>query len=378
MISRRSFIRKSSLIGAAGLAGGLTFASGMKNSQKKVSLDEAWELHKKCLILDGHTDTPVERMSGRKELPMRWIEKDASYQEDIPRMRENGQQYVAFMIISAGRGNSPDAFRNFAEMENQFKQYPDHLQKVLNSKEAVQAAKDGKIGVIEAIEGGWGPLDGKIENLQKFHDSGLRLCGISHGEGGPDPKYLQGTWSINKGITPDDRKAEYQKSIGLTPFGLEVLKFSNQNHIVTDLSHINDKAFFDVIEKSSLVPIVSHTAVYNICRQGRCLTDDQIRAVAARGGVMGVTFVPEFVDNDPTKATLDRFIDHIRYIADLVGIDHVGVGTDYDGGVPHPIIPEVSQLVELTCGLMVRGFKEEEIKMIWGKNFLRIIEKVMG
>jgi membrane dipeptidase len=378
MMSRRAFIQRTALAGAAGMISGTVFGAARKSSSKKVSLEEAWRLHKKCLIIDGHTDTPVERMSGRHELPMQWMESNPAYQEDIPRMRENGQQYVGFMIISAGRGNSPQAFRNFGEMENQFSQNPKDLMKVLNSNDAQTAGKSGKIGIINAIEGGWGPLDGQLENLQKFHDYGLRLCGISHGEGGSDPKYLQGTWSINKAITPMDRKQVYQKAEGLTSFGLEVLRFCNTHHIVTDLSHINDKAYFDVIEKSNLVPIVSHTAVYNLCQQGRCLTDDQIRALAARGGVMGITFVPEFIDNDPQKATIDRLIDHISYVADLVGIDHVGIGTDYDGGVPHPVIPEVSHLVDLTQGLMERGFKDEEIKMIWGKNFLRIIQKVMG
>jgi len=377
MSSRRSFLKRSVLVSAAGLVGGFAFASGRKKSDKKVSLEEAWELHRKCLIFDGHTDTPVERMSGKDELPMRWIEKNPAYQQDIPRMRVNGQQYVAFMIISAGRGNSPDAFRNFEEMERQFNQLPNDITKVLSSGDIKDAALQGKIGVICAIEGGWGPLDGKIENLQKFHDCGLRLCGISHGEGGSDAKYLQGVWSINKHVSPSDRADEYKKAIGLTPFGLDVLKFSNDHHIITDLSHINDKAFYDVLEKSATIPIMSHTAVYSICQQGRCLTDDQIRALAKRGGVMGITFVPEFIDNDPSKATLERLIDHICYAVDMAGIDHVGIGTDYDGGVPHPVIPEVSKLVELTQGLMERGFSEKEIKKIWGENFLRIVQKVM-
>jgi membrane dipeptidase len=122
---------------------------------------------------------------------------------------------------------------------------------------------------------------------------------------------------------------------------------------------------------------MSHTAVYSLCQQGRCLTDDQIKALAQKGGVMGITFVPEFIDNDPAKATLERLLDHICFAVDMAGIDHVGIGTDYDGGVPHPVIPEVSKLVDLTQGMMVRGFNDREIKKIWGGNFVRIIHKVM-
>jgi membrane dipeptidase len=155
MISRRAFLQKTAIAGAVGVMGGITFGASRKVSSKKISIEEAWRLHKKCLIIDGHTDTPVERMSGKHELPMQWIESNPAYQEDIPRMRENGQQYVGFMIISAGRGNSPQAFRNFEEMENQLKQHPQDLMKVLNSRDAVAAAKSNKIGIINAIEGGW-------------------------------------------------------------------------------------------------------------------------------------------------------------------------------------------------------------------------------
>ena len=380
MNSRRSFLKKTMLLSAAGLTGSV-FAFGKSNSKqyKDVSLADAWKLHRKCLIIDGHNDTPVERMTDRRgEHQMKWMDRNPAYQMDIPRMREGGQRYVGFMIFGAGRSTSPNSSRNIAELNRQLRTYPNELKEVLTASDAKSAGKTGKIGVISAIEGGWGPLDGSLESLQKFHEQGLRLAGISHGEGGADRKYLQGSPSVNKMVSPCDRSDEHKKALGLTPFGLEVLKFSNENNIITDLSHINDKAYFEVLEKSSTIPIVSHTAVYSLCQQGRCLTDDQIKAIAGRGGVIGITLVPQFVDNDPSKATLERFIDHICYVVDMVGIDYVGIGTDYDGGVPHPIIPEVSQLVELTQGLMARGFTKKEIKKIWGKNFLRVMKKVMG
>ncbi len=148
LTDRRSFLKKSGMAGGAILLGGEFAFAGGRGKKKKVTLAEAWELHKKCLIIDGHTDTPVERMSGRHELPMRWMNDDPSYQEDIPRMRINGQKYTGFMIISAGRGTSPDAFRNFAEMERQFSEYPNDLKKVLTSEDVLKAASEGKIGVI--------------------------------------------------------------------------------------------------------------------------------------------------------------------------------------------------------------------------------------
>jgi len=379
MLTRRSFIRNSIFTGMTGIitAGNSSVFPDQIKQKESFSMDQAWELHKKCLIIDGHNDTPVERMTGRGEIPMKWLEKDLSYQSDIPRMREGGQKYVASMIISAGRGKSADAFRNFDEMVRQVSQHPEDIRQVLKSADAVTAGETGRIGVISAIEGCWGPLDGRIENLNKFYNQGLRLAGISHGEGGSDPKYLQGTWSPVKYLSPMDRKAEHNAAGGLTPFGLEVLKMMNELNVITDLSHINDKAYFDVMEKSNLIPVVSHTAVYSLCQHTRCITDDQIRAMKGRGGVIGITLVPDFIDYNGKNASLNRFIDHIAYTADLIGIEHVAIGTDYDGGVAHPIIPDVSRLVELTRGLMERGFTEEEIKMIWGGNFLRVMKEVI-
>ena len=167
--------------------------------------------------------------------------------------------------------------------------------------------------------------------------------------------------------------------VGLTPFGLEVLKLSNELGIVTDLSHINDKAFMDVMEKSSLPVIVSHTAVYSLCQVGRCMTDDQIKALAANDGVVGVTFVPRFLDNEAAKVAniVDRFVDHLCYVADLVGVDYVGIGSDFDGGVNKPVIDDVSQFVQITQGMMARGFTEAEIQKIWNGNFLRVMKKTM-
>ncbi|MHB9030267.1 MAG: dipeptidase [Candidatus Latescibacterota bacterium] len=107
------------------------------------------------------------------------------------------------------------------------------------------------------------------------------------------------------------------------------------------------------------------------------MTDDQIRALAAKGGVMGICFVTGFVNPEPGKATIDNVVEHILYAADLVGsIDHIGIGTDYDG-TKGPLLPDVSQLVQLTRCMMQHGLTEEEIRKIWGGNFLRVFQKVI-
>ena len=159
---------------------------------------------------------------------------------------------------------------------------------------------------------------------------------------------------------------------------MEVLKVSNELGIVTDLSHINDKAFYEVLEHSSLPPIMSHTAVFSLCNHARCMTDDQIKALASKGGVMGIAFAPQFIHPDSKQATIDRVVEHICYVRDLVGIDYVGIGTDFDGlGDTIPVVPEVSQLVHLTRSMLAYGLSEEEIRKVWGGNFLRILRQTI-
>lgn len=373
--TRREFLVSTAAGGIAGIiAYGVApvFARNV-GERKEISLEQAQKVHKKCLIIDGHNDTPVERVA-RGERSLTWMQRDMAYQTDIPRMKE-GQHYLGFMIV--GNGLVANVWVTSELVLEQIKAHPDDIMQVLCSRDAVRVGKSDKVGVMLSIEGIAKWLDGKIDILRMLHRIGIRLVGITHGEGGSEPTVLQGTASHYGPCTPEEREAERKNAVGLTPFGIEVLKLSNELGIVTDTAHINDKAFFDVMERSSTPPIMSHTAVFSLGRHWRCMTDDQIKALAARGGVMGITFVPEFIDPDPAMATVDRLVDHICFVADLVGIDYVGIGTDYDGGVKVPVIPEVSQLVELTRGMLARGFTEEDIQKVWGGNFLRILRQTI-
>jgi membrane dipeptidase len=201
METRREFLKQVALMGAAAIVGPrILWAARPKGDTKKVdvALEQAWALHKKCLIIDGHNDVPVERMSqdkeGHREIPLQWMEKSTKYQTDMVRARENGQKYVAFMIMAPGAGSPAQYFRNVAEITNQVTQHPKDLAQVLTSADAVAAGEAGKVGIINAIEGGGGPLAGDLENLKKFYEKGLRLAGISHsqGEDGKEKTSLQG------------------------------------------------------------------------------------------------------------------------------------------------------------------------------------------
>jgi membrane dipeptidase len=227
-----------------------------------------------------------------------------------------------------------------------------------------------------AIEGAGRWLDGKVEILRILQRLGVRSVALTHGEGGSGPGFLQGSRSPYGRCTPEDRERERQNAGGLTPLGTEVLRVSNELGILTDLAHINDKAFYEALERSSRPPIVSHTAVFSLSHHWRCLTDDQIKALARAGGAMGIAFAPEFIHADPKQATMDRLVEHICYVGDLVGMDYVGIGSDFDGlGDTTPVVPEVSQLVHLTRSMLAAGLSEVEIQKVWGGNFLRLLRK---
>jgi membrane dipeptidase len=376
MESRRKFLQDSAAFGIAAIIASRTAPAFAKDRAAKsgISLEQAWEVHRKGQIIDGHQDSSVRRFA-RKENPDNWMKRDTSYHADIPRMKEGGQKYGGFFLVEDSSVTSLWVLTEF--ILEQTSRHPEDLMLVLSSQDMINAGKKGKVGILMEVEGPAQWLNGNIEILRILYRLGVRSVHITHGEGGSQPTFLQGTPSVYGPCTLKDREAQRENAIGLTPFGLEVVKVENELGIITDTSHSNDKAFFDVMEHSTKPPIMSHTAVFSLCNHWRCMTDDQIRALAAKGGVMGIALVPGFIDRDPGKATIDRVVDHILYAADLVGIDTVGFGSDYDGFTETPVVPDVSQLVNLTRAMLARGLTEEEIKKFWGGNFLRVFQQTI-
>jgi len=394
MDTRRTFLMKTTAGGIAGIiASGTTpaFSKEARVKIKGVTLEDARKLHDKCLIVDGHNDTPVERVARNKNVST-MMKRDMVFQMDFPRMKEAGFDAGSFIV---GNGLIANVWVTIEQTLSMIETNPSDLMLVLSSKDIVQARQKGRIGILMGIEGIAKWVMGEPDILRLLYRSGVRLVGISHGEGGVDPvvksstnnlykstttgtTYLQGTPSPVRLCTPQERNAELRNAVGLSSFGREILKLNNELGIITDLSHINDRAYFDVMEQTSKPVIVSHTAAFSCCNHFRCLTDDQIKALAANGGAMGIIFAPQYLLADQAQCTLDTMVEHICYVADLVGVDYVGIGSDYDGGVKAPIVPEMSQLVHLTRTMMEHGLSESEIKQIWGGNFLRILGQNIG
>ena len=328
----------------------------------------ARQLHERILVFDGHNDTPVER-THRGEAPFGWLQRDEAYHMDVPRMREGGFDGGWFIV---GNGPTADVWTTIQRTLTQIEAAPRDLRLALTEADVRAAHRDGQMAVVMAIEGAARWLDGQLDRIHLYHRLGVRLLGITHGEGGDQAGLLQGTAAPFGACTAAERATERQDAKGLTDFGRQVLTESNALGLVTDLAHINDRAYYEVLEQSSLPVVMSHTAVFALGGHWRCLTDDQLRALADAGGVMGIAFMPGFID--PAAPNLERLVDHVAYVAELVGVEHVGIGSDYDGmGDIIPVPGDISHLPEITEALVRRGFSDEEIEKIWGENFLRVM-----
>jgi membrane dipeptidase len=164
---------------------------------------------------------------------------------------------------------------------------------------------------------------------------------------------------------------------GLTTLGVEAAEEAQRLGIVMDVSHLSDAGFWDLIEIVKKPLIASHSSCRALCDHPRNLADDQVRAMADRGGVIGVNFAPNFIH--PVKATVERVVDHIDHIVSLVGIDHVGLGSDFDGISTTPEgLEDVTRMPNVTKVLVDRGYSSSEVKKILGENHLRVFKQVMS
>jgi membrane dipeptidase len=191
-----------------------------------------------------------------------------------------------------------------------------------------------------------------------LHRVGVRSIGLTH-----NPR----SWAA-------DGNAEDRNGSGLTAFGVRLVEEMNRLGMLVDVSHINERGFWDVMEVTRRPVIASHSDCKAVCDHPRNLDDKQIVALANNGGVMGVTFVPGFID---AKApTLERLLDHIDYAVQVAGADHVGIGSDFDGG--GTALKDATAFPRITEGLLKRGYSEGDVKKILGENHLRVLKAAIG
>ena len=385
----------------------LLFFSCQTAEEKLV--EKALKIHNKATTIDSHTDTPMLFTREDFDMSVRHDPLETSTKVDFPRMTEGGLDGI-FMAIFLGQG--PRDAEGHARATAKTHQIFDSIYSVvernselasiaLTSKDVYAIEKQGKRAVYMGIENGYA-LGGDLNNVEVFYNRGSRYITLSH--------------SKNNNLC--DSSTDTTEHNGLSEFGKEVIAEMNRLGMLIDVSHISDKAFYDVIELTKSPIIASHSSSRAICDSPRNLTDDMLVRLAENGGVAQVCILSSYIKKTPSNpqadsmrmalrkkyndyqnlsdeqqkeagrewrsinksfppvlATVEDVVDHIDHMVEVAGIDHVGIGTDFDGGGGVAGCFDASELPNLTIEMVKRGYTEEEIIKIWGGNFLRVLSE---
>jgi membrane dipeptidase len=331
------------------------------------------ELHQASILVDGHNDHFMLKF-GRGE-PYRFMKVNRRYHSDGARLLKGGMTASFFMV---GGHHLDQSLAMIERAHREIAEHPESLMLVTGTSGIRRAKRTGRLGVMLSWESGLA-LGDRPEVLRAVYRLGVRASTVTHGEGGTACA-LQGTPSPVRYFTARERRAARRASKGLTPAGRDVVEEMNRIGMLVDVAHANDAAFEDIIELSTKPVVSTHGGVFACCPHSRCSTDDQIRAIAATGGLLSIAFYGGFIAQPPARATVGRIVDQIAYVADLVGIDHVGIGSDFDGlgeGV-WPVIRTADRLPRLTEAMVRRGFSDTEVRRVWGGNYLRVLKATIG
>lgn len=368
-------------------------------------------IHRRAIAIDMHADTTQRLVDEKVDLAQRLA--DGHF--DSVRAREGGLDAQFFSIWVEPElfgGGGPTAVKRaddqIAAVRALAEKHPETWQFATSASDIRRAASEGKLAALTGLEGGYA-IDEKIESVERYYRVGVR--------------YMSPAWSVSTnwaGSSGDD----IGKTRGLNEFGKNVIREMNRLGMMVDVSHVSDPTFWDIVNTSTKPVIATHSGCRAIANVPRNLTDDMIRALAKTGGVVNVIFYPEHLEpgwsekkqqvdadigslvqqaSEEEKGdavhkkmardrvrreeyakrlppvTVSRLVDHIDHVVKLVGIDHVGIGSDFDG-VQSTLsdLADVSQLPNLTRELLRRGYSESDIDKILGGNMLRVMEEAQG
>ncbi|MBM63630.1 MAG: membrane dipeptidase [Acidobacteria bacterium] len=359
------------------------------------------------LYVDLHVDTPGrllnEGLNLSESLPYTHV--------DIPKMRQGGLTGGFFAVSTPARSQTPlsavkNALRITDVIVEEVARHPNDLFLASTSGDVRRASREDRVAILIGIEGGH-MIDSSLEVLRQFYRLGARYMGLTH-----------------SGNTPWVGSAEYDDGPdGLTDFGRKVVREMNRLGMMVDLSHASDRAFFDAIDASNVPILNTHAACRSVSNHPRNLSDDMLKALAQNGGVLGVAYYAGMLDDkfrnrmselreinrqkgavrrafaeDKRRLSeelwklevagveligqvpLSRLVDHIEHAATAAGIDHVGVGCDYDSvGLRVPEgLEHIGKTPNLVAALRARGFSDEDVGKVMGGNVLRVMRQAEG
>lgn len=380
-------------------------------SLAKVPAKKIKKIHESVLTVDTHCDTPMSLLDEDFDIGKRNSAPESRV--DFPRMKEGGLDAIFFAAFTSQRErtdeNTEIAYTRANEMiDATYKvcqTYKDIAEVAVHASDAYRIEKLGKRAIYIGMENGF-PIGTKFERVSEFYNKGVRYITLCH--------------SSNNDICDSSTDKKGPEHNGLSSFGKEVVKEMNQLGMMIDVSHISDKSFFDVIELSKAPVIASHSSVRGIAHHNRNLTDEMIKALAKNGGVIQICLLDSYIkDPDTTTVyyqkrkefmaiydtkfesmtedekkefrnewrnlskkypkklpTVADCVDHIDYVKNLVGIDYVGIGSDFDGGGGLDGVADVSEMPNITAEMIKRGYTKREIEKVWGGNFFRVFKNV--
>lgn len=314
----------------------------------------ALDLHREAVVIDLHSDTLLDVASGKRDVSRR----GSTGHIDLPRLREGGVDVQVFAAFIHPR----EADRGFARAtelldasDRLAATYPDGLGLALTVKDIDALVRAGKVAVVLSVENG-DAVQGNPANVDRLYRRGVRMMSL--------------TWNNSTALA--DGATEHRHG-GLTPAGRQVLARMGVLGMVVDVSHLSEKSFWDVLKATRGPVVATHSNAFGLTNHVRNLTDEQLRALARRRGVVGVNFYPAFTGG----ATVDHVLAHIDYLVKVMGVNHIALGSDFDGFTQNVAgLEDVSRLPNLTAGLLARGYSRDAVKKILGGNALRVFKQV--
>ena len=312
----------------------------------------AKQLHTRILTLDTHCDTPMFFPQG-----VDFAKRDPRILYDLHKMTE-GHQDAVTMAAYLPQPRIGETFSS--KIEKIVKENSRYLSIARTPSDLYEDKRKGRKSIMFAIENGLA-LEGDLANVKYFAQRGVTYITLCH--------------NGDNDICDSARGSNLHG--GVSKFGIEVIKEMNRNGIMVDLSHGGEKSFYDALEISSQPIVCSHSNSKALCDVPRNLTDDQLKALAKKGGVAHITLYEGFLCKGGTASILDA-IAHLEHAIDVMGIDHVGIGTDFDGDGTVRGMADASEMINFTRHLLARKYSERDIEKIWGGNWLRVMAQVQA
>lgn len=358
--------------------------------------EQARKVHFSSIVLDTHIDVTPKLQTSWK-----FNEEHKDGHIDLPRMKKGGLNALFFSIYMAGTVTGPkavsDSIERISAVHRLAEELPDQVALCVTADQVRKAHKQGKIAALMGMEGGH-MINNSLAVLRMYAELGVRYLTLTHS--------VNTDWADSSGDQP--------KHNGLTDFGKDVVRELNRLGVMVDISHVSDKTFWDAIEVSKAPMLASHSSCRAISGHARNMTDDMIKALAAKGGVIQINYLDQFIDDDlfkysqksqplmrellqtypgrenaakrreevakqfgpAPKASWEKIIEHIDHAVKLVGVDHVGLGSDFDGGSMPVGMEDCTYLPKITEALMRKGYSASDMRKILGQNTLRLLDDV--